>query len=106
MTQATLVGYRLYYFAHGSTPVIAPSSDPQAVMEGLLIFGLDEQQRNEIYELEAGLARLLNVQVEVCQKVGDGLAARSVRTVDSSTFVWDGSREGFGTYWESWVVAG
>ena len=42
MTQATLVGYRLYYFAHGSTPVIAPSSDPQAVMEGLLIFGLDE----------------------------------------------------------------
>lgn len=34
------------------------------------------------------------MQVEVCQKVGDGLAMRSVRTVDTGALVWDGSREG------------
>ena len=94
MTQATLYGYRLYYFAPGNTPVIAPSSDPQAAVEGLLIFGLDEQQRNEIYELEAGLARLANVQVEICQKHSDGSTMRGVRAVDAGTFIWDGSREG------------
>lgn len=60
----------------------------------MLIFGLDEQQRNEIYELEVGLTRLVNVQVEICQKDREGQGLRSVRAIDAGAFSWEGSREG------------
>lgn len=95
ITQATLFGYRLYRFADASTPVIAPSSDPKAAVEGLLIFGLNELQRNAIHELEAGLTRLVNVQVEICQKEsGEASGLQSVRAVDAGTFSWEDSKEG------------
>lgn len=95
ITQATLFGYRLYRFADASTPVIAPSSDPKAAVEGLLIFGLNEPQRNAIHELEAGLMRLVNVQVEICQKEpGEASGLQSVRTVDAGAFSWEDSKEG------------
>src|SRR5205809_734817 len=42
MTQASLFGYKLYQFSESSPPVICKSSDPQATVEGILIFDLDE----------------------------------------------------------------
>lgn len=93
MTQATLFGYKLYQFAEESPPVIARSSDPEAAVDGMLIFGLDEVQRSSIYDLEGGLMDLVSVDVEICQK--ESLHLLSMPTVDAvGTFAWKGSKEG------------
>ena len=92
MTQATLFGYQLYRFSNPGTPVIAPSPDPQAAVEGLLIFGLNEQQRNAIYELEAGLMKLVSVQVDIQQRVTDEGGLCSVRAVEAGAFCWADER--------------
>ncbi|KAI9930484.1 hypothetical protein ASPWEDRAFT_171112 [Aspergillus wentii DTO 134E9] len=92
MIQATLTGYKLHQFAESGTPVITPSSDPQATVKGVLIFGLNEHQRNSIYELEAGLMNLVNVQVEISQK--DTRNLRSRRVVEAGAFAWQGPKEG------------
>jgi hypothetical protein len=93
MTQATLSGYQLYTFAKSSPPVIAPSSNPRASVEGMLVFNLNDAQRNAIYQFEAGLMDLVSVEVEICQR--DIRNMRSLRTVEPvGTFVWRGSVEG------------
>ncbi|ODM19434.1 hypothetical protein SI65_04418 [Aspergillus cristatus] len=97
MTQATLFGYQLYHFSNPGMPVIAPSPDPQAAVEGLLVFGLNEQQRNAIYELEAGLMKLVSVQVDIQQRVPGERQVCSVRAVEAGAFCWadeGGSLEG------------
>ncbi|KAJ5585008.1 uncharacterized protein N7459_004808 [Penicillium hispanicum] len=90
MTPATLFGYQLHRFSECSTPVIARSSNPQAAVEGMLIFSLDEKQRNAIYELEGGLMCLANVQVEICQK--DAAQVHTLRIVDAGAFTWTDPR--------------
>lgn len=92
MTQATLFGYQLYRFSNPGTPVIAPSPNPQAAVEGLLIFGLNEQQRNAIYELEAGLMKLVSVQVDIQQRAMDERELCSVRAVEAGAFCWADER--------------
>lgn len=92
MTQATLPGYQLYQFAESSLPVLTPSTDPKDTVEGMLIFNLDEQQRNALYEFEAGLMCLTNVQVEICQKDTDQM--HHLRIVDAGAFTWTKSTQG------------
>ena len=97
MTPATLTGYKLYRYTNSGTnsglPVIVPSSDPSASVEGMLIFNLSEEQRNDIYEFEAGLTALISVDVEICQRNGQSL--HSLRTIEPvGTFVWQGSEDG------------
>jgi hypothetical protein len=88
MTQATLSGYQLYEYADESIPIINASTDPNAVVQGMLIFNLNSDQRNSIHELEGGLQRLASVQVEICQKSHqDG--ELSMRKIDAGTFEWD-----------------
>ncbi|KAL1857747.1 hypothetical protein Plec18170_002971 [Paecilomyces lecythidis] len=93
MTRATLHGYRLCKFADSSPPVIIRSTDPQSVVQGMLIFGLNNEQRNAIYDFEAGLMDLCSVQVDIWQ--WDDEYSRSVRTVDGvGAFQWNSSSEG------------
>ncbi|KAL1987396.1 hypothetical protein VTN96DRAFT_4112 [Rasamsonia emersonii] len=93
MTQATLFGYQLYAFAESSPPVIAPSSNPRASVEGMLVFNLNEVQRNAIYQFETGLMDLVSVEVEICQR--DARNIRSLRTIEPvGTFAWRGSADG------------
>ncbi|PYI04370.1 hypothetical protein BO78DRAFT_173828 [Aspergillus sclerotiicarbonarius CBS 121057] len=96
MTRATLQGHKLYQIGSDSTPVMLPSSNPQDTVEGMLIFGLDADQRNAIYEEESGLMELVNVQATITQV--DGMLQRHVilsqRVVDAGAFVWVGSQEG------------
>lgn len=92
MTQATLPGYQLYQVAESTSPVLTPSLDPKDIVEGMLIFNLDEQQRNALYEFEAGLMCLTNVQVEICQK--DTNQMHHLRTLDAGAFTWTKSTQG------------
>lgn len=92
MAPATLSGYQLYEYAESSAPVIARSPDPQAAVEGILVFGLTDRQRNAIYELEGGLAGLVNVEVEICQR--DRWGVHQVCPVEAGAFAWQGSRDG------------
>ncbi|KAL5361169.1 hypothetical protein BJX96DRAFT_81979 [Aspergillus floccosus] len=96
MTPAILRGYRLYQFSETSTPVIVPApNDPGATVEGMLVFGLDCEQRNALYEIEAGLMQLAEVQVQIplMERVG-AHEMSSTLVVDAGTFVWQGLREG------------
>lgn len=90
MTLATLHGYQLYQYAEGGMPVIVQSSDLQAKVEGMLVFGMDREQRNAIHELEDGLARLASVQVQICQRHHQN-GKHSLRKIDAGTFEWNSS---------------
>lgn len=92
MTQATLFGYQLYQFAESSPPFIARSSDPEAAVDGMLIFNLSERQRHSIYELEGGLMNLVSAQVEICEK--DHRGVRYLRSIEAGAFAWENSNEG------------
>lgn len=105
MTQATLFGYQLYQFTESSPPVIARSPDPQAAVDGMLIFNLNEQQRNSIYEFEGGLMNLVSTQVEICEK--DYRGVRNLRSVEAGTFAWESSKDGLiSTKTTSWGLDG
>lgn len=88
MTQATLYAYQLYQYADGGMPVILPSKDPKATVEGMLVFGLNREQRNDIHEFESGLLRLASVQVQICQKNHHN-HRHNLRTIDAGTFEWN-----------------
>ncbi|KAJ5256987.1 hypothetical protein N7478_013091 [Penicillium angulare] len=92
MTKATLFGCQLYQFKKSSTPVIIESSDTKSTVEGMLIFDLNEEQRNAIYELESGLMHLTSVQVKIRQKSKNQI--HSVRMVEAGTFTWSSGLSG------------
>lgn len=104
MTQATLYGYRLCKFAESSPPAIVPSADPRSMVKGMLIFDLDKDQRNSIYDFEAGLTDLCSVEVDIWQR--DDEYTRSVRTVEGvGTFLWKSSTDGLTPLEEtSWSI--
>lgn len=108
MTPARLRGYKLHQFSTSSTPVIVPAAEPTAVVEGILVLGLDDTQRNAIYEVEGGLMHLVGVEVQVSQRQRAGAyEMQCARLVDTGTFVWKGSRDGLAPLsGVSWCVDG
>ncbi|KAI9375608.1 hypothetical protein BJX61DRAFT_102287 [Aspergillus egyptiacus] len=102
MICAQLPGYELYHFSKKDClPTIRPSEDPNALVEGMLIFGLDEEQRNQIYEVEdsgCGQSKLVHVQVEVIvEEVLANLpriSSMSRLKLDAGTLVWNSTMQG------------
>ncbi|GKZ36489.1 hypothetical protein AbraIFM66950_007605 [Aspergillus brasiliensis] len=93
MMHATVYGFKLYQFGPDSTPVMLPSSDPQHRVEGMLILGLDEEQRNRVYEYESGLMKLVDVRAHITQLDSfEGYDIRSVRIIDAGAFIWNEQR--------------
>ncbi|KAE8154715.1 hypothetical protein BDV25DRAFT_135635 [Aspergillus avenaceus] len=92
MTRARITGYKMYQFSETSTPVIIATSDPQDVVEGMLVFGLDGHQRNCIYELEGGTMDLVDVKVQIRLREGSlgTYEIRSGMMIDAGTFTWLG----------------
>ncbi|KAJ0419856.1 hypothetical protein BJY00DRAFT_313560 [Aspergillus carlsbadensis] len=91
MAPATLRGFKLYKIAEGGLPTIVRSKEEASEVEGMLIFGLDDEQRNSIFELESGggLTEFTAVQVQVHQKnVVGRYQVKDTRTVDAGTFIW------------------
>ncbi|KAI9035268.1 uncharacterized protein KD926_004212 [Aspergillus affinis] len=108
MTRATVSGYKLYQFSDTSTPVLRPCSKPDSVVEGMLVLGLDEKQRNAIYEVEGGLMDLVSVQarIHLIDKL-EGHEVRSAKTVDAGAFAWTGSADALIPVESSrWAVVG
>jgi hypothetical protein len=91
MVPATLRGFKLYKIAEGGLPTIVRSKEETSEVEGMLIFGLDDEQRNSIFELESGggLTEFTAVQVQIYQEdVVGRYQVKDTRTVDAGTFIW------------------
>lgn len=86
MIHGTLAGYQLQQFADSSPPVITRSSNPAALVEGFLVFNLNESQRSALFDFESGLMRLDTVQVTIQEKINEQL--NSLRIIEASAFVW------------------
>ncbi|KAL2851580.1 hypothetical protein BJY01DRAFT_208904 [Aspergillus pseudoustus] len=96
MVPATLRGFKLYKIAERGLPAIMRSEDETSEVHGMLIFGLDSEQRNSIFEVESGggLTKFTDVQVQIHQKDVIGrYQVKDARTVDAGTFVWSASPE-------------
>lgn len=95
MTRATVSGYELFECSTGGMlPAMRRCEDPSKTVEGMLVLGLNETQRNDIYELESGLADLVTVEARVHVHAKDGrYMVKSERTVDAGAFVWSSSTE-------------
>ncbi|KAF7596769.1 hypothetical protein BBP40_000197 [Aspergillus hancockii] len=96
MTRANVSGYRLYEYGEPRIPVIVQSSNPEDTVEGMLVFGLDVQHRNAIYELEGGLMELVDakVQIRLSDSSLGSYEIRSGRAVDAGMFAWLRPKEG------------
>ncbi|KAL2864440.1 gamma-glutamylcyclotransferase family protein [Aspergillus lucknowensis] len=92
MVPATLWGFKLYTMSEGGLPTILRSPEESCLVEGMLVFGLDEFQRNRISEVEGGggMMKFVDVEVQVYQKdlVGH-YEVKDLRPIDAGTFVWD-----------------
>ncbi|KAL2826596.1 hypothetical protein BDW59DRAFT_144927 [Aspergillus cavernicola] len=101
MVYATLPGYELYEFSKDGLPTIKPSSDSDAVVQGMLIFGLDRNQRKKIFEVESDQigkceqSKLVNVPVQIYQEdLVDSYNIRRQRIVYTKTYVWNSRMDG------------
>ncbi|KAE8371466.1 hypothetical protein BDV26DRAFT_276064 [Aspergillus bertholletiae] len=96
MTRACVSGYMLYQISPNSPPVVVQTSNPHDTVHGMLVLGLDVDQRNLIYDLEGGLMNLVDAKVQIrlrdsslpCHDICSG------RKIDAGMFAWHGSKEG------------
>ncbi|KAL2808239.1 hypothetical protein BJX63DRAFT_40133 [Aspergillus granulosus] len=91
MVPATLRGFELYRFTQGGLPTIVRSESEISEVEGMLVFGLSDEQRNSIFEVESGggLTKFTDVQVQIYQKGVIGCyQVKDTRTIDAGTFIW------------------
>ncbi|KAB8277648.1 hypothetical protein BDV30DRAFT_234517 [Aspergillus minisclerotigenes] len=96
MTRACISGYMLYQISPKSPPVVVETSNPHDTVHGMLVLGLDVNQRNLIYELEGGLMNLVDVRAQIRLKDGS-LPCHDIcsgRMIDAGMFAWHGSKEG------------
>ncbi|KAE8348508.1 hypothetical protein BDV28DRAFT_88490 [Aspergillus coremiiformis] len=104
MTRACISGYKLHQISPRSPPVAVRTSNPYDTVQGMLVFGLDVNQRNLIYDFEGGLMNLVDARVQIWLK--DSLPGHDIRSgqmIDAGMFAWLDSKEGLtpveGTAW-------
>ncbi|KAB8260800.1 hypothetical protein BDV32DRAFT_158675 [Aspergillus pseudonomiae] len=96
MTRACVSGYMLHQISPRSPPVVVQTSNPRDTVQGMLLLGLDMDQRNLIYDLEGGLMNLVDVRAQIRLK-DSSLPCHDIcsdRMIDAGMFAWYGSREG------------
>ncbi|EFR04716.1 hypothetical protein MGYG_07724 [Nannizzia gypsea CBS 118893] len=83
MTQASLLGHKLYLFEGSELPLVMPSSDSGDYVDGMLVFNLSTERRGWIHELEASNeVELRNLRVEIVLEDGN------LTALDAAAFVW------------------
>ncbi|OGM39433.1 hypothetical protein ABOM_011957 [Aspergillus bombycis] len=96
MTRACVSGYMLHQISPKSPPVVVQTSNPSDTVQGMLVLGLDVDQRNLIYDLEGGLMNLVDVRAQIRLK-DSSLPCHDIcsnRIIDAGMFAWYGSKEG------------
>ena len=86
MMPALLTNYERLATIGAIFPAIVPSTRPEHIVEGLVIFGLTPTQRDYIDWYEANHYNLESVKIEI------SLAPDGKRTIDADTYVWAGRR--------------
>jgi hypothetical protein len=101
MTQATLLAHQLYLIEGTDIPVVIPTRQPDNAVDGVVVFGLEPEQRGWIHDFEHGsCTKLSMVQVEIC--LDDG----TLCTLDAGAFVWaDNAKDGLvKSAYRSWEI--
>ncbi|KAE8360132.1 hypothetical protein BDV27DRAFT_161963 [Aspergillus caelatus] len=96
MIRACVSGYMLYQISPKSPPVVVQTFNPHDTVQGMLVLGLDVDQRNLIYDFEGGLMNLVDVRAQICLK-DSSLPCHDIcseQMVDAGMFAWHGSKEG------------
>ena len=86
MTGAALPGYRRYALDWADFPVVLPSDRPDDYVDGVLLFGLSETEKNRLHAYESGLytVELARVEFQLFHGVNTAVAAE--------VYVWKGAR--------------
>lgn len=101
MTQATLLAHELYLIEGTDIPVVTPTLENDRTVDGVVVFGLEPEQRGWIHDFEHGsCTKLAMVQVEIC--LDDG----TLCTLDAGAFVWAGNeKDGLAkSEYKSWEI--
>jgi gamma-glutamylcyclotransferase (GGCT)/AIG2-like uncharacterized protein YtfP len=87
MIPAKLRKHKRYSVKFADYPAIIPTGNVDDSVDGMLVFGLDKEERDRLDKFESGLYRLRKVGVELI--LSDGEAG----TVEAETYVWGGDDE-------------
>lgn len=84
MTPATLPDYRRFAIKWADFPAVLPSEDPNDAVDGVLMFGLNEVEKDRLHCYENGLytVELAGVEIE--------LSDDSSLTLAADVYVWKG----------------
>ena len=103
MTPATLYSHERLVVDGASYPAVVASaapepSNPAAQVEGLLVFGLTDDERRDLDNYESGLYDLtaVTVETEVVDQVDEGGKESTEKKkvfVDAEVYIWGGLRE-------------
>lgn len=84
MYPATLRGYELRCVSWSEFPAIIPSSDPDALVHGMMVIDMSESQRAKIHRFEGGMFDLKPASVKI--EMADG----NERRQNVGVYVWNG----------------
>ena len=87
MTRALLLRHQRYAVKYAHYPAVMASEDPKHSVDGILVFGLDGDQRARLDAFESGLYTEETVQLEVALKGG------GTRVINGSAYIWGGERD-------------
>lgn len=87
MTPATLPQYRRFAIKWADFPAVLPSDEPDDAVEGVLMLGLNEREKDRLYAYESGLytVEVRDVKIELFDQSSLVLAA--------DVYVWNGSTD-------------
>ncbi|KAI9698805.1 MAG: hypothetical protein M1836_003915 [Candelina mexicana] len=99
MTRAVLLGHQRYAVIGADFPAIMASEDSTHSVEGILVFGLNNEQHARLDVFESGLYTKETVRLEVALKEG------GTRIIDGHVYIWGGDRDELHEVEESlWTV--
>ncbi|KAE9989180.1 hypothetical protein Vi05172_g6321 [Venturia inaequalis] len=87
MCPATLRGYELRCVSWSEFPAIIPSSDPDALVQGMMVINVPQSQRAKIHRFEGGMFDLKPASVNI--ELVDGIDMKQ----DVAVYVWNGGHD-------------
>ncbi|KAM7189339.1 hypothetical protein V8F33_010118 [Rhypophila sp. PSN 637] len=104
ITPARIKGYKKCAVRHGTFPAAFPSAEPDAEIQGMVIFGMDSRRRKRLERFQNGMYDLQRGMVEIVSAEGTVVKHEVVLYVwngPSSKLVIPGEGEGGGGKWSA-----